>query len=311
MPGGRRIFKDYPSSFQFLSAPGRIGMLPGIRRARPSNSPALTAAKIVWRTIVRQNNDFVRQISPFPRGRSGSNTIGSSAISFMFHYPWFAGRESSGLRLTCRKTSQFVASCRSLIRSPQIAVKCRDLPETVVQHRNPKLIWVRTVPKPVRDSLSIRGFLPRADQTQTDRNWVGTPRSRLALRRAEKPATKAGQIRALWPDIEAALAVGQSIKSICAWLAEDAGIPLSVNSFTSYVSRIRRREKADRGPQHNIEALSAGRAAYAPAAPAVTNQTTKPSIRKRDPLADIRSSEANRPGFHYRPANAEDEKDLV
>lgn len=71
-------------------------------------------------------------------------------------------------------------------------------------------------------------------------------RSRLALRRAEKPATKAGQIRALWPDIEAALAVGQSVKSICKWLAEDAGVALGVTSLTSYISRIRRREAANR-----------------------------------------------------------------
>jgi hypothetical protein len=68
-------------------------------------------------------------------------------------------------------------------------------------------------------------------------------RSRLARRRAEKPAAKAGKIRALWPDIEAALAMGQSMKTICAWLAEDAGITLGVTSLTSYISRIRRREK--------------------------------------------------------------------
>jgi hypothetical protein len=30
-------------------------------------------------------------------------------------------------------------------------------------------------------------------------NWMAHARTRLALRRAEKPATKAGQIRALWP----------------------------------------------------------------------------------------------------------------
>jgi hypothetical protein len=69
------------------------------------------------------------------------------------------------------------------------------------------------------------------------------------MRRSEKPATKAGQIRALWPDIEAALAVGQTMKTICAWLAEDAGITLSVTSLTSYVSRIRRREIQQRHNQ--------------------------------------------------------------
>lgn len=69
-----------------------------------------------------------------------------------------------------------------------------------------------------------------AHPTQDDRNWMANARARLAARRAEKPATKAGQIRALWPDIEAALMVGQSMKTICAWLAEDAGITVAVTS---------------------------------------------------------------------------------
>ena len=73
-------------------------------------------------------------------------------------------------------------------------------------------------------------------------DWAIQARLRLAQRRAEKPATKAGQIRALWPDIEAALGLGQSMKTICAWLAEDAGITLGVTSLTPYISRIRRRE---------------------------------------------------------------------
>ena len=84
-------------------------------------------------------------------------------------------------------------------------------------------------------------------------NWVIQARTRLALRRAEKPATKAGQIRALWPDIEAALAIGQSVKSVCRWLEEDAGIALGVTSFTSYISRIRRREAANRSSGTVVE----------------------------------------------------------
>jgi len=77
-----------------------------------------------------------------------------------------------------------------------------------------------------------------AEKNSTD--WAIQARSRLARRRAEKRATKAGQIRA--PDIEAALAAGQSMKTVCAWLAKDAGITLGLTSLTSYVSRIRRRE---------------------------------------------------------------------
>jgi hypothetical protein len=83
-------------------------------------------------------------------------------------------------------------------------------------------------------------------ETDNSPNWMTHARTRLALRRAEKPATKAGQIRALWPDIEAALAVGQTIKSVCKWLEEDAGITLGVTSLTSNISRIRRRENANR-----------------------------------------------------------------
>ena len=67
-------------------------------------------------------------------------------------------------------------------------------------------------------------------------------RHRLSLRRAEKPVTKSGQIRALWPEIEAALAGGQSMKSIRKWLEEDAGINLGLTSLTSYISRLRKRQ---------------------------------------------------------------------
>jgi hypothetical protein len=84
--------------------------------------------------------------------------------------------------------------------------------------------------------------VPSGHDTDNSLNWISQTRSRLALRRSEKPATKAGQIRALWPDSAAALAVGQTMKTICAWLAEDAGITLGVTSLTSYISRIRRRE---------------------------------------------------------------------
>lgn len=76
-------------------------------------------------------------------------------------------------------------------------------------------------------------------------NWIAQVRARLALLRAKKPSTKVGQIRALWPDIEAALAAGQSMKSICEWLEGEAGVTLGVTSLTSYISRIRRREAAN------------------------------------------------------------------
>jgi hypothetical protein len=81
-------------------------------------------------------------------------------------------------------------------------------------------------------------------ETENSETWIAVARTRLALRRVEKPATKAGQIRALWPEIDAAIAGGQSMKSIRKWLEEDAGIVLAITSLTSYISRIRRRETA-------------------------------------------------------------------
>jgi hypothetical protein len=79
---------------------------------------------------------------------------------------------------------------------------------------------------------------------QPEWSWLSDTRARLAQRRGEKPATKAGQVRALWPEIEAALRGGQSMKSIRKWLEEDAGIRLGLTSLTSYIRRIRRREAA-------------------------------------------------------------------
>ena len=79
-------------------------------------------------------------------------------------------------------------------------------------------------------------------QPEISPDWITAAQRRFAARRAEKPATKAGQIRALWPEIKAALAEGQSVKTIREWLEEDAGVALSISSLTSYLSRIRRRE---------------------------------------------------------------------
>ena len=91
--------------------------------------------------------------------------------------------------------------------------------------------------------------MPGRHDADHSTNWIGQTRSRLASRRSEKPATKAGQIRALWPEIAAALEAGQSLKSIRQWLEEDAGIAVGVTSLTSYISRIRRREVRQRHNQ--------------------------------------------------------------
>ena len=83
--------------------------------------------------------------------------------------------------------------------------------------------------------------MPGSRDWETSLDWASHARARFARHRTERPETKAGQIRVLWPDIEAALEGRQSMKSIRKWLEEDAAITLGLTSLTSYVSRIRRR----------------------------------------------------------------------
>jgi hypothetical protein len=120
-----------------------------------------------------------------------------------------------------------------------MVVSCRNLQRSVANRRTSKKYFTRRVPKTLPYSLGIEGV------TLPD-NWIPETRNRLARRRARKPDTKAGQLWALWPEIKAALAEGQSIRTVLGWLEEDAGIVVSLGSFTSYISRNRKREAAER-----------------------------------------------------------------
>jgi hypothetical protein len=83
------------------------------------------------------------------------------------------------------------------------------------------------------------------DSDKRSGKWVTQTRNRLAARREEKPVTKAGQIRALWREIEGALADGQSLKSIRKWLEEE-GVTVTRATLSSYKRRFRHREEANR-----------------------------------------------------------------
>ena len=82
------------------------------------------------------------------------------------------------------------------------------------------------------------------EYTKAEQQWITETKDRLAQRRGRKPATKAGQFRALWPEIRAAKAEGQSLATIRQWLEEDAGIVVTVQSLGSYLTRIQRKERA-------------------------------------------------------------------
>ena len=82
------------------------------------------------------------------------------------------------------------------------------------------------------------------EYTKAEQQWIAETRLRLAQRRGKKPATKSGQIRALWPEIRTAIADGQSLGCIRQWLEEEGGVIVTVQSLGSSLTRIRRKEKA-------------------------------------------------------------------
>ena len=89
----------------------------------------------------------------------------------------------------------------------------------------------------------------RREFTKPEKQWITETKRRLAQRRGKKPDTKSGQIRALWPEIRAAIAEGQSLKSIRQWLEEEGGVVVTVPSLGSYLTRIRRQDQLRPVPQ--------------------------------------------------------------
>lgn len=164
------------------------------------------------------------------------------------------------------------------------------------------------------------------------------------------PKTKSGQVVWAWPEIQAGLNSGRNLKEIWEALQLD-GIIMSYDQFRVYVSRTRKRfahrpemippsphasavpaappvaSPPARDPLANIRReLERKRTsgfnydpfpdtlATAPELPASTETAAFNEFQpsgKRDPLANVRRSEANRPGFQYRPAVPGDEKDLI
>ncbi len=131
--------------------------------------------------------------------------------------------------------------------------------------------------------------------------WVTQARDRLAARREEKPLTKAGQIRALWREIEGALADGQSLKSVRDWLEEE-GVVVTRATLSSYKRRFRRREEVNR-KAHALEAF-VPQIGAAPRTPGPVREASPepPSVAEqpiRDPFAQARRA-LEKTGFDIR-----------
>jgi len=105
------------------------------------------------------------------------------------------------------------------------------------------------------------------------------------------PRRKAALIRSLLPGIEAALQSGQSLKDIWEVLGND-GLQMSYSVFHITVSRARKARKptaASNWGKQDRPSESRG-----------MQEGKAETVGERDPLANLRRLEEERPGFHWR-----------
>lgn len=153
----------------------------------------------------------------------------------------------------------------------------------------------------VTDILS-RGLRNRGrlDHTSNDKLDL----TRLRARLAEKPRTKAGQVRQAWPDIKALFDAGHSLKDIWIWLNE-IGIEIGYARLSHYTGQLKRRDQAAAAaePGSNISQIGGLRDTAAPVSTdGAARERTVPDQgveTVHDPLANIREREDRRPGFQY------------
>lgn len=191
----------------------------------------------------------------------------------------------------CRRASHIVGICRSL--------------HFFVAFLSGSEVWYGLPCGKALNAVKEEGTTPDRD----DKQWETAVRARLQARGKERPGLKARQVLALWPDIRAAPAGGQTLRTVRDWLDEE-GLAVTYGALTSYVSRIRRKEKvlSDVCPRGASGADLPGvrdSADHRAARPAVITDGNQ----QVDPLRNVRDRNANRPGFDYPPGV--DEESLI
>jgi hypothetical protein len=143
--------------------------------------------------------------------------------------------------------------------------------------------------------------MDRDDSNDRRDEWIGRVRKRLATRRGEKPVRKAGQLRALWQEVQSALDDGQSLETIRTWL-EDEGLTLTSGTLRAYIWRIRQKRRSDAASRF-LEAAAAGLTGSSSVTqgssrtePAEVPAATEPAkpFASPDPLAQAREALAKR-----------------
>jgi len=105
------------------------------------------------------------------------------------------------------------------------------------------------------------------------------------------PKKKAALIRSLLPGIEAALNSGQSLKEIWEALGSE-GLQMSYRVFHITVSRARKARKPTAASNWGKQDKPSERRGL--------QEAKVDTVGERDPLANLRRLEEDRPGFHWR-----------
>jgi hypothetical protein len=108
---------------------------------------------------------------------------------------------------------------------------------------------------------------------------------------ARAPETKSALIRSLLSGIDAALNSGKRLKAVWEALRKE-GLQMSYHSFHKTVSRSRKTKKPTAASGWGIQSR--------PPAEQRLQETKVETVEERDPFANLKRLEENRPGFHWR-----------
>jgi hypothetical protein len=137
--------------------------------------------------------------------------------------------------------------------------------------------------------------------------WPPLARTRLAALREKKPARKSAQIRAVWPDIKAALDNGHTLKAVCECL-EPTGIAVTVPALAVYIGRIRKEDREIDNAPVPVSAVGPKDSSTAHRDQTNPKSTGSGTRHSADPLANVRERGANNRPFDYRPELADPTK---
>ena len=120
---------------------------------------------------------------------------------------------------------------------------------------------------------------------------------RLRDLRDESPTTLMGMVRRAWPEIEAALAAGHSLKTVHARLAED-GVSISYRRLSFYLGRLRRGQTGKTQGQRSGSLPSETRPT--PGVPSTSASDAANNLRNRLTYG--------RPGFDFKAGPPDEDK---